>query len=112
MFRIGGQIGYLDVTTGDAIEDFLATDATERDASLSPGGRWMAYTSDRTGRFEVYVSPFPDVNSRPFRVSTDGGRYPLWARNGRELFYRGGGRWVTVVTYSADSVFTVENRER
>jgi len=53
VFRIGGQIGYLDLTTGDANEGFLAADATERDASLSPDGRWMAYTSDRTGRFEV-----------------------------------------------------------
>ena len=60
----------------------------------------------------MYVSPFPDVRSRVWPVSLNGGRYPLWARNGRELFYRGGDQWVTVALYAADSVFTVEDREQ
>jgi Tol biopolymer transport system component len=55
--------------------------------SLSPDGRWLAYVSDLSGRDEVYVSPFPDVASGRWRVSTEGGVGPLWSRDGTELFF-------------------------
>ncbi|MDE3152705.1 MAG: protein kinase [Gemmatimonadota bacterium] len=58
--------------------------------ALSPDGRWLAYASDETGRLEVYVRPFPDVNARRVQVSQSGGTEPRWGRNGRELFYRNG----------------------
>ncbi len=58
--------------------------------ALSPNGRWLAYASNETGRFEVYVRPFPDVNARRVQVSQSGGTEPRWGRNGRELFYRNG----------------------
>lgn len=54
---------------------------------ISPDGRWMAYTSDESGRVEVYVRPFPGPGER-WQVSTDGGVEPIWARDGRELFFR------------------------
>jgi len=54
---------------------------------ISPDGRWMAYTSNESGKDEVYVRPFPDVNKRKWQVSTGGGNYPLWSPDGRELFY-------------------------
>jgi serine/threonine-protein kinase len=57
-------------------------------ASLSPDGRWIAYASNESGRYEVYVRPFPDVASRKWPISQGGGTSPLWARTGRELFYR------------------------
>ena len=60
---------------------------SESNAVLSPDGRWMAYQSDESGRSEIYVRPFPDVNSARFQVSTNGGTRPLWSRDGRELFY-------------------------
>jgi hypothetical protein len=49
----------------------------------------MAYTSDETGRFEVYVSPFPGLGGtrRKRPISIAGGRYPIWSRNGKELFF-------------------------
>ncbi len=47
----------------------------------------MAYQSDESGEFEVYVRPFPNVDDDQWTVSTAGGLKPLWARNGRELFY-------------------------
>jgi serine/threonine-protein kinase len=50
-------------------------------------GRWLAYNSDESGQFEIYVRPFPNVNAGHWQVSTSGGVQPLWARNGRELFY-------------------------
>jgi Tol biopolymer transport system component len=54
---------------------------------LSPDGRWMAYQSDETGRFEIYVRPFPQVMSARWQISTGGGVSPVWGRDGRELFY-------------------------
>jgi serine/threonine-protein kinase len=60
---------------------------SERNGEISPDGRWLAYDSNESGRFEIYVRPFPDVNSGRWQVSTTGGSRPLWARNGQELFY-------------------------
>jgi Tol biopolymer transport system component len=54
---------------------------------LSPDGRLVAFGSNVTGRVEVYVEPFARTGAR-LQVSVDGGREPLWSRNGRELFYR------------------------
>jgi Tol biopolymer transport system component/tRNA A-37 threonylcarbamoyl transferase component Bud32 len=54
---------------------------------LSPDGKWLAYQSDESGRFEVYVRPFPNPGPR-VQVSNQGGLEPLWARSGRSLFYR------------------------
>jgi eukaryotic-like serine/threonine-protein kinase len=64
----------------------LATPAEEECASVSPDGRWVAYTSDETGRSEVYVQRFPGLGTKA-QVSTDGGYSPVWSRDGRELFY-------------------------
>jgi serine/threonine-protein kinase len=60
----------------------------EANGELAPNGRWLAYQSDESGRDEIYVRPFPDVSGGRWQVSTSGGRTPLWARTGRELFYR------------------------
>ncbi len=68
-------------------QPFLQTPFTEWTPMLSPDGRWLAYTSDETGRFEVYVQPFLSAGARS-RISRDGGTEPLWARNGKELFFR------------------------
>jgi serine/threonine-protein kinase len=55
-------------------------------AAVSPDGRWMAYESNVSGRFEIYVERYPELGSRQ-QISTAGGRRPLWSRNGRELFF-------------------------
>ena len=59
----------------------------EQNGDLSPDGRWLAYESDQSGQFQIYVRPFPQVNSGLWQVSTGGGSEPMWARDGRELFY-------------------------
>src|SRR6185503_20629104 len=59
----------------------------ERNGIISPDGRWLAYEANDSGRFEVYVRPFPDVSSGRWQVSTNGGTRPIWARSGQELFY-------------------------
>jgi Tol biopolymer transport system component len=58
----------------------------ERDAQFSPDGKWIAYQSDETGRFEIYLQPFQGRGER-VRLSTDGGVQALWRADGRELFY-------------------------
>jgi len=59
----------------------------ERNGEISPDGRWLAYQSNESRQDEIYVRPYPDVNSGRWQVSTMGGTQPLWARSGRELFY-------------------------
>ena len=71
----------------DHTEVLLRTPATERNAEISPDGRWIAYESDQTGRLEVYVRSFPDVSAGRWQVSTDGGMAPVWARDGRGLYF-------------------------
>lgn len=58
----------------------------ERDARFSPDGKWIAYQSNESGQFEIYVQPFQSAGARR-RISTDGGVQPQWSRDGRELFY-------------------------
>jgi len=54
--------------------------------AFSPDGRWMAYCSNESGQLEVYVVPFPGPGGK-WRISTGGGKFPVWSRNGRELFF-------------------------
>ena len=59
----------------------------ERNAEISPDGRWLAYESNESGQYEIYVRPFPNVNSGRSQPSTTGGTQPLWAKSSPELFY-------------------------
>jgi Tol biopolymer transport system component len=71
------------------IAPILQTPFDERDAVVSPDGRWLAYGTDSTGRSEVYVRPFPNTSAGQWQISTNGGRTPLWSRDGKELFFVG-----------------------
>jgi eukaryotic-like serine/threonine-protein kinase len=81
---------------------------SERAPRFSPDGRFIAYESDESGRLEVYVRPYPGPGGK-WQVSTGGGTSPVWAPNGRELFYLSGGALLvvpintTAQTFSADS---------
>ena len=66
---------------------FCGSPSLEFAPMLSPDGRWLAYSSDETGRDEVYVRSFPD-GLRKWRVSSDGGSASVWSKNGRELIYQ------------------------
>ena len=68
---------------------FLATPALERSPRFSADGRWLAYVSDETGDFEVYVRPFPGPGPR-VGISIGGGLSPRWSADGAQLFYRQG----------------------
>ncbi len=76
-------------------QPFLRTPFNESDPRFSPDGRWIAYMSDESGRYEVYVQPYPGPGGK-WQVSKDGGREPVWNRNGRELFYRSGNKLMAV----------------
>ena len=91
--------GALGVRLGKA-ELFLGTPFNEGTPAFSPDGRWLAYTSNESGTFEVYVRPFPGPGGR-WQVSTGGGRYPLWSRDGRELLFQTLDRRVMAVSYTA-----------
>ena len=71
------------------VTPLLQTKFDERNGIVSPDGRWLAYESNSSGPFEIYVRPFPNVGGGQWQVSTAGGRQPLWARSGKELFYFG-----------------------
>ncbi len=68
-------------------QPFLVTEFNERHAMFSPDGSWVALTSNRSGQDEIYVKPYP-AEGGLVQISTDGGVEPVWARSGRELFYR------------------------
>ena len=65
---------------------FLATTANEMWGQFSPDGRWIAYQSNETGRFEIYVRPFPGPGGA-IPISTAGGIYARWSHDGSELYY-------------------------
>jgi serine/threonine-protein kinase len=94
--------------TGDsAITPLLADRGYEEVAiSLSPDERWLAYASDESGRYEVYVRPFPDVNAGRWQISRDGGNEPRWAHSGHELFYRSATGPLMAVAIGAGPSFT------
>ena len=68
-------------------EQFLGTPFNEGAAQFSPDGRWLAYVSNESGHYEVYVQPYPGPGGK-LQISTEGGAEPFWNPNGRELFYR------------------------
>jgi serine/threonine-protein kinase len=89
----------------------VATRAHENAARLSPDERWLAYSSDESGRFEVYVRPFPNVDDGRWPVSTGGGLLPEWSPTGRELFYVNGGRMMAARVETKDGTFSAGTPE-
>jgi eukaryotic-like serine/threonine-protein kinase len=85
----------------------LHTPFAETHGQISFDGKWIAYFSNETGRNEVYVQPFPNGAGK-WQVSTNGGVFPRWRRDGRELFYmsqNGGGKMMAVDVRSSGSTF-------
>ncbi len=84
--KTGDDIAVLDTRTGRETP-FLNSPSGEQHPEFSPDRRWIAYASNESGRFEVYVQDFPDRHFK-IAVSSEGGLEPLWARNGKQIFYR------------------------
>jgi len=96
---------------GKPIHQFLPVERFEEmDLALSPDGRWLAYTSDESGRFEIYVRPFPDSKSARWQVSTNGGAEPRWSHSGRELLFAAADGTLQSVEVVPGPVFTTGRR--
>jgi Tol biopolymer transport system component len=76
-------------------QPFLRTQFDEKFPAFSPDGRWLAYQSNESGRTEIYVQEYPGPGAKQ-QVSIEGGTEPVWARSGRELFYRNGDKMMAV----------------
>jgi len=79
-------------------EVFLQTQADERSPVFSLDGRWLAYRSDESGTFQVYVRAFPDKGGK-WQISNSGGNFPMWSRNGHELFFETSDNHIMVAAY-------------
>jgi serine/threonine-protein kinase len=96
-------------------ELYLRTPFDEQEPAFSPDGRWIAHTSNESGRNEVYVRPFPGgapSGSGKWQISNGGGRYPIWPRSGRELFYESPDNRIMVSTYIAKGDSFAADRPR
>ena len=95
VLRVAGRAGFLGARGILAMRpgvdtvplSLVASEYAEQGPALSPNGQWLAYSSNETGRHEVFVRPFPDVGGGKWQVSTEGGIRPLWAHSGGELFF-------------------------
>jgi serine/threonine protein kinase/Tol biopolymer transport system component len=87
---------------------FLNSPFAEREPMFSPDGRWLAYSSDETGRAEVYVRPFPGPGGK-WQISAAGGTVPTWSQTKRELFYKADPQQIMVVPFVVEgSAFHAE----
>jgi hypothetical protein len=109
--RLDGSvdIALLPLGGADELAPLVATSAREEAGRISPDGAWLAYTSDASGRPEVYVRRFRDQGPA-VQVSTDGGSEPVWSGNSRELFYRTG--WDMMVVDVASGAERTLSRPR
>ncbi len=89
------DIWLLSLEADRRLRPFLETPADERGAVFSTDGRWIAYISNESGRYEVYVRSYPGPGGKS-QVSTEGGIQPAWSRSGREIFYRNGDKLMAV----------------
>jgi eukaryotic-like serine/threonine-protein kinase len=93
VLRMGGPS--LGPTQARMAQLFLRTPFDESAPCFSPEGHWLAYISNESGRYEVYVQPYPGPGGK-YQISTEGGTEPVWNPNGRELFYRSGDKMMAV----------------
>ena len=101
----GSFQGVLTVEGEPNSDVLLDAEFGEQRPAVSPDGRWLAYESNESGPFEIYVRPFPNVDDGKWPISTDGGREPQWSPDGRELFYLAPGN-LMVAQIETDPTFS------
>ena len=84
------DIGMLSMKENQEWQLLLQEDYVEAQPQLSPDEEWIAYTSNQSGKDEIYVRSFPDVDKWQEQISTNGGDSPLWSPDGQKLYYRNG----------------------
>ncbi len=115
VYRIGGTVGGLNQRDMYAIRpgrdsvavQLLGSEFDERGTDLSPDGKWLAYVSNESGQDEIYVRPFPNVREARWQASTGGGTEPMWAHDGREIFYRNGSEDMVAVSVTTEPTFAL-----
>jgi Tol biopolymer transport system component len=91
---------------------FVGTPANEIQPSISPDGHWVAYASDETGTYQVYVRPFRADAGGKWQVSAEGGISPSWARDGKSLYFTGLDQRIMLATYSVSGQSFVASKPR
>jgi serine/threonine-protein kinase len=87
---------------------YIQRNINQREAVWSPCGKWVAYSSDESGRWEIYVEPYPDPGTK-VTVSTEGGQQPVWSRDGKELFYRNGNKMMATAVEKGSEFKVTDN---
>src|SRR5262249_1044399 len=95
-----------------APKPYLITPANEYLPRFSGDGHWIAYRSDETGSNEIWVMPFPAGRGDKVQISTKGGLYVFWSKNGRELCYEAGDHGIRVVEYQVNGGSFVPHKPR
>lgn len=96
LFDNAGDLQIADSKKGAAgVEQFTKTQATEKHGQFSPDGKWIVYSSEESGRQEIWLQPYPATGAK-FQVSPAGGAAPRWRHDGKELFYISDGKLVAV----------------
>ena len=96
-------------------EEFLRSPFLTQSPSFSPDGRWISYSSTESGRSEIFVQPFRaggQAGSGKWPISTGGGQFPIWSRDGRELFYETLDNRIMVAAFSAKGVSFAAEKPR
>lgn len=106
----GWDIGVVRLDGERGRRELIATEFDEHTPAISPDGRWLAYASNETSRYEVYVTRYPELGSR-WPVSTSGGKEPLCSRDGKELFFRGNGKMMSVSVATDPSTIELGSAE-
>jgi Tol biopolymer transport system component len=104
----GGSGLVLIPASGGKIVPFLAAKADATNGQISPDGKWVAYASNESGDWEIYVTTFPTAAGK-WQVSRGGGIEPRWRGDGKEIFYIGAGATLTAVPVSTERTFSTGN---
>jgi hypothetical protein len=91
-------------------EQFLKSQFADATPAFSPDGRWLAYATNATGTNEVFVQAFPNTGGR-WQISNNGGTFPVWSPNGRDLLYQSGDQ-IMAVAYTAKGDTLVAEKPR
>ena len=102
----------VDLANPTRVQTILQTPFDERNAEISPDGRWMAYDSNESGQLQVYVRPFPNVTAAQYLISSEGGRSPVWSPKGDELFFVSGTSMMRVAIQSSGGAFRTSSPTR
>ena len=105
MTSANADIAALPITGERTARTLIATPKIEDNPTISPNGRWLSYESEESGRREIYVRAFPDVDGGRWQISANGGSHAVWSRNGRELFFETPERRLAAISIDPGETF-------